>query len=52
MHITCWIFGLGAIAVNLAAKKVFDNEEHYSKHFKIRLEEDPANQSQSTLFKL
>jgi Ca2+ transporting ATPase len=23
MHITCWIFGLGALIVNLAAKKIF-----------------------------
>ena len=52
MHITCWIFGLGAIAVNLAAKKVFDNEEHYSKFFKIDMEEDPANQRKKMLFKL
>jgi hypothetical protein len=27
MHITCWVFGLGSFAVNLAAKKVFDNED-------------------------
>jgi hypothetical protein len=52
MHFTCWIFGLGAIAVNLAAKKVFDNEEHYSKFFKIGMEEDPTNQRKKMLFKL
>jgi magnesium-transporting ATPase (P-type) len=23
MHYTCWVFGLGAIAVNLLAKKIF-----------------------------
>ena len=52
MHITCWVFGLGAIAVNLAAKKVFDNEEHYSKFFKMGMEEDPANQRKKMLFRL
>ena len=52
MHFTCWTFGLGAIAVNLIAKKVFDNEEHYSKFFKIGMEEDPANQRKKMLFKL
>lgn len=49
MHITSWVFGVGAIIVNLAAKKVFDNEDHYAPKFKINMTEDLALQADALI---
>lgn len=49
MHITCWVFGLGAIGVHLAAKKIFENEDQFSRHFKINMSETPELQNNKIL---
>jgi len=45
MHFTCWAFGIGSFAVNLLAKKVFDQENDYSKYFKFNFKEVPEEQN-------
>ena len=45
MHITVAVFALGALAVNLIAKKIFEDEDAYSPHFKINMNEDPNQQN-------
>lgn len=52
MHITCWIFGLGAIGVNLAAKKVFDDEDAYAPYFNIKMNEDLSQETNKVLKKM
>jgi magnesium-transporting ATPase (P-type) len=39
MHITCYSFGIGAILVNLAAKKLFEDKDKYEDMFKFDFNE-------------
>lgn len=41
MHITCWVFGVGALVVNIMAKIIFKNEDHYSRYFRFKMSENP-----------
>jgi magnesium-transporting ATPase (P-type) len=52
MHITCWMFGLGAIAVNIAAKKIFNNSKVHYKIFNVPFNEKNDKENYSKVLKL
>jgi len=49
MHITCFTFGFGALVVNIAAKKVFNDEAAYAPFFEFKMSEDPNEQENKFL---
>lgn len=51
MHITCWMFGVGSIIVNLAAKKIFNDAAKHSRMFDIPFNEKNDEESYNFILK-